>query len=279
MTSGVKYMLLATAFFTLMNVGVKYLERIPVYEIVTFRAAVTLVVGYLLIKRAGLSPWGNNKPLLLLRGLSGTVALVFYFTTLQMMPLSSAVTIQYLSPIFTIVIAGFMLREYTRGLQWLFFLLAFGGVVLVKGFDPRVTPAGLAMGIVAALFSGLAYNFIRKLKDHDDALVVVFYFPLVTLPLVGSYTAFHWVQPDLRELGILLLVGLLTTAMQIFMTKAYQSDRASNISIYNYLGTVYAIVIGYLVFAEPVTAMAALGFALIIFGVVMGTHYRRENSV
>lgn len=279
MTSGVKYMLLATAFFTLMNVGVKYLERIPVYEIVTFRAAVTLVVGYLLIKRAGLSPWGNNKPLLLLRGLSGTVALVFYFTTLQMMPLSSAVTIQYLSPIFTIVIAGFMLREYTRGLQWLFFLLAFGGVVLVKGFDPRVTPAGLAMGIVAALFSGLAYNFIRKLKDHDDALVVVFYFPLVTLPLVGSYTAFHWVQPDLGELGILLLVGLLTTAMQIFMTKAYQSDRASNISIYNYLGTVYAIVIGYLVFAEPVTAMAALGFALIIFGVVMGTHYRRENSV
>jgi len=259
-----------------MNIGVKYLENIPAYEIVFFRALVSLVVCYFLILKAGLSPWGNNKKLLILRGLFGTAALIMYFYTLQNMPLASAVTIQYLSPIFTIIIAGIMLKEPPRAIQWLFFIISFAGVVMVKGFDPRISIPELIIGITAAVCSAMAYNFIRKLKDFDHPLVVVFYFPMVTVPIVGIYTAFHWVNPDLTEWVILILIGLATTVAQIFMTKGYQLEKAANVSNYNYLGTVYAIAIGFFMFSETINLLGYLGIFLILFGVIMGSRFRQQ---
>jgi len=274
-SAGVKYILLATLFFALMNIGVKYLSRIPAHEIVLFRALVTLVAGYLLIRHAGLSPWGNDRRMLLLRGLTGTAALVMFFYTLQRMPLASAVTVQYLSPIFTIVFSGWLLKEPARRIQWLFFLLPLVGVMLVKGFDPRIAPLDLAVGVAAAVCSGLAYCFVRLLKNTDHPLVVVFYFPVVTVPVVGLYTLFHWTTPQPLEWLILIGVGVMTTIAQIFLTKAYHAERAANISNFSYLGVVYAIMIGYIAFGESLSVMAMLGMALIIGGVTIGSRYRQ----
>jgi drug/metabolite transporter (DMT)-like permease len=273
-SQGVKYILASVFFFALMNVGVKFLSTIPAYEIVFFRALVSLIVCYVLIKKRALNPWGNNRPALIGRGLAGTAALIMYFYTLQNMPLASAVTIQYLSPIFTIIIAGIMLKEAPRSIQWLFFVISFAGVVLVKGFDPRVSPSDLAIGVSAAICSGLAYNFIRKLRGTDHPLVVVFYFPLVTVPIVGVYTLTHWVHPEPLEWLVLILIGVVVTVAQIYMTKAYQLERASNVSNFNYLGTVFAIAFGFLLFGETISILGYLGICLIILGVIMSSRYR-----
>jgi len=277
LSPGVKYIVLATFFFGLMNIGVKYLDNIPAHEIVLFRALITLIIGYIWLKRIKLSPWGNNKKYLLLRGITGTIALISYFYTLQTMPLASAVTIQYLSPIFTIIFSAFLLKEFPRHIQWIFFALAFAGVVMVKGFDTRVSIPELLIGVQAAVFSALAYNFIRVLKDYDHPMVVVFYFPLVTFPVVGVYSIFHWVTPNLTELFILIAIGLATTIAQIFLTKAFHADTASNIGIFNYLGTIYAILIGFFFFGEAISPLAYAGFALIIVGVVLAQKFRQKT--
>ncbi|MBD3258704.1 EamA family transporter [candidate division GN15 bacterium] len=277
LTPGVRYIILSTLFFALMNVGVKYLDHIPAYEVVFFRALVSLVMGYVLCKRAGLNPWGNNKKLLIARGLAGTVALTMYFYTVQQMPLASAVTIQYLSPIFTIIFASVIMREHTRPILWLFFLVSFAGVVMIKGFDPRITPFELTLGVLAAMSSGLAYNFVRKLKDTDHPLVVVFYFPLVTVPVIGPYAVTHWVAPSGSDLVILIAIGIFVTIAQIFMTKGYQLERASNVSNYNYLGSVYALLIGWFFFAESIPPLGIAGIVLIIFGVIMSSRFRQEG--
>lgn len=278
MTNGIKYILWATFFFMLMNAGVKYINDIPAHEVVFFRAWVSLVVCYFMLRKKKLSPWGNNKKYLFLRGASGTVALVMYFYTLQNMPLATAVTIQYLSPLFTVIIAGFMLKEYAKPVQWLFFLMAFAGVLLLKGFDARVSIFYLVLGITAAVFSGIAYNFVRKLKDFDDPLVVVFYFPLITVPAVGSYTMTHWVAPSLMDWGILVAIGLSVTFAQIFMTKAYQLEKAANIMIFNYLGIIYAIILGYIFFDEIVTIPGYLGIALILTSVILSSRYGKKTA-
>lgn len=267
-------MIAATFFFALMNIGVKYLVRIPSHEIVFFRALVSLVIGYILIRRVNLSPWGNKKGLLIMRGLTGTTALLLYFYTIQVMPLATAATLIQLSPIFTIILAGLMVKEPPRPIQWFFFLLSFGGVLMIKGFDARVTPGEVVIGITAALFAGLAYNFIRKLKGHDDPLVVVFYFPLVTVPLVGTYTLTHWVQPTAEEWVVLILIGVVVTIAQIFMTKAYQLERAANVSNFTYLGVVLAIVIGWFLFDEMISLLAFAGIGVILFGLIMASRFK-----
>ncbi len=260
-----------------MSIGVKYLQAIPSYEIVFFRALVSLIVCYVMVKQQKIHPWGNDKKNLLLRGTFGTAGLLMYFYTIQQMPLASAVTIQYLSPIFTIIIAGFMLKEYPRPIQWFFFLLSFSGIIMIKGFDPRILPFDVVIGVAAAICSGFAYNFIRKLKVSDHPLVVVLYFPLVTVPIVGTYTIFHWVQPQPFEWLILIAIGIATTFAQIFMTKAYQLERAANVSNFNYLGSVYALVVGYFIFGESIGVLGMVGMAVIFGGVLLSAKFKTKT--
>ncbi len=271
LSRGQRHMVLATLLFSFMGVLVKYLRPIPAHEVVFFRALVSLVACWIMLRRRGKSPWGHNRRLLLARGAAGSAALLLYFYTLQRMPLATAVTVQYLNPIFTILLSGYLLREAaTRG-QLAASGLCFAGVALLKGFDPRVSTVDLLLGIAAAGFAALAYNLVRRLRETEDPLVVVFHFPLVTLPLVGPYTAAHWVQPRGLEWAGLLGVGLLTQAAQVHLTKAFHLEPAANVSHFTYMGSLYALVLGYLLFGESVPLPSLAGIALVVAGVVLAT--------
>src|SRR5690606_2025282 len=108
----------------------------------------------------------------ILRGVFGVTALTLFFYTLQKLPLGSAITIQYLSPIFTAFFAIFMLGEKMYKIQWLFFGISFAGIAVIKGFDPNISLPLFLMGLGSAIFAGLAYNCVRKVKDTDHPLVV-----------------------------------------------------------------------------------------------------------
>ena len=188
-------MLLASFVFTLMKVFVKLVPHIPAIEIILFRSIISFVISLYFLNRQRVTVWGNNKLILLGRGVAGAIALVTYFSLLQQIPLATASTLQYLSPIFTTVIGIFLVGEKARPIQFLFFGLSFAGILIIQGFDPRIEPIHLLMGIVASLFMGLAYNFIRKLKNTEHPLVIIFYFPLVMLPISAIWSSFIWVQP------------------------------------------------------------------------------------
>jgi drug/metabolite transporter (DMT)-like permease len=276
-SNGIKYVLLSSIYFSFMNVAVKFLSGIPSHELVFFRGVISLVITYLQLKKMGVSPWGNRKSILILRGVFGTTALLMYFYTLQKMPLATAITLQYLSPIFTVILATFILKEKTKMIQWFFFFVSFSGVIFIKGFESTDNNYLFLIGITAAVFSGLAYNMVRKLKDSDHALVVIFYFPLITIPVIGPYTLYNFVVPSgIEWLGILAL-GLFTQLGQVYMTKAYQSEEFSKISNFNYLGIVYASSYGFLFFGEVLTWEMVFGILLIIFGVIMNTRVGKNK--
>lgn len=268
-------MILATLFYAGMNVSIKYLDQIPSHEVVFFRSIITLVITWFLLKRRKISPWGNNKKLLIARGLAGFVGLTLYIYTVQRISLASAVTIQYLSPIFTALFAIFILGERMKGMQWMFFGLAFLGVLLIKGYDTSVDLGLMLLGVGSAVGSGLAYNFIRKLRGQDDPLVIVFYFPLVTIPIIAPYTLSHFVMPSPFEWLMLLSTGIFTQVAQVLMTRAYQLEKVANVSLLTYLGTIYALVIGTLLFDEVYQWQAVAGMALIIGGILASMFYKR----
>ncbi|MCB0738364.1 MAG: DMT family transporter [Bacteroidetes bacterium] len=271
-------MVLSSLSFAAMNLCIKFLPGIPFYEIVLFRAVVSLIISYYLLKRARISIWGNNKKLLIARGLFGFVSLTLYFYTVKEIQLASAVTLQYLSPIFTTLFAVFILGQKVKWLQILFFALAFYGVFLIKDFDSTVDTKLLLLGIASAIFSGLAYNMIAKLKGQDKPLVIVFYFPLVTIPLIAPYTLFNFIMPTWVELVLLILTGIFTQIAQILMTKAYQTDKAANISILTYLGLVYALILGKFVLNETYTSMTLVGMGLIVAGILANILYSRRAN-
>lgn len=269
-------MLLATFLFSCMNTLVKFVPRIPAVEIVFFRCLISLAMSYAVLKSQRVYVWGNNRKLLIARGLTGAVALVLYFVLLQQIPLATAVTLQFLAPMFTAVLGVILLHERVRNWQWFFFAISFGGMLVINGFDGRISTIHLLMGIVAAVGSGLAYTIIRKLNYSEHPLVIVLYFPLVTLPIVGMYSVFHWVMPQGWDWAVLLGIGVLTQFAQYFMTKAYQAEEVSKVASLNYLSIIYALSFGFIFFDETFNVMTYVGMVLVVMGVLFNVWYKQR---
>ena len=269
-------MLLSSLFFAVMNVLVKLTPNIPAVEIVFFRSIISLVLSYGYLKIQSINVWGNNKPILILRGLSGSIALCCFFITLQSIPLASAITIHYLSPLFTAIIGIYFVKERVNGWQWLFFAIAFGGILIIQGFDARISTWYTTLGVIAAFLSGVAYNCIRKLNTSEHPLVIIFYFPLVTLPLTGIYLFFDFVLPVGIEWFWLLLIGLSTQFAQYFMTKSYQSEDLSKVASLNYIGIIYALGFGYVFFDESYNTLTYFGMVVVLIGVILNVWYKTK---
>lgn len=277
---GLKYMAWGAVFFSLMSVCVKLAsETLPSSHTVMARGVVTLVMSYAALRyprsQPRLSLWGVDKKRLLLRGFAGFVALNCYYYTLKTLPLAEATVIQYTSPIFTTVLAaavlgeGFTLRDF--GLV----LLSFLGVILV------VRPEGLfhahgvavdthsyAIALLGAVVSSIAYVTIRKLRATDDPAVIVFYFPLVAVPLSIPALLRDLTMPTPFGWLLLLLLGIFTQIAQVFMTRSLHAETAGRAMNVSYLQVVLAHVWGIVLFGEHPTLLGLAG-ALLIFGPLM----------
>ncbi|WP_375580881.1 DMT family transporter [Marivirga tractuosa] len=276
MNKGILYMIIAGFLFATMNVFVKMLPNIPAVEIVFFRSLISFVMSYVYLKSIGVPVLGNNKKLLIARGAVGAVALTMYFYTLQNIPLGSAVTMQFLSPIFTSILGIFIVKERVHPKQWIFYIMAFAGLIIIQGFDPRISVQMFIIGISSSIFAGLAYNIIRKIKMTEHPLVIVFYFPLVTTPLTGIYSAFNWEMPVGNEWLILLAIGVLTQFAQYFMTMSYQSEDLSKVASLKYLTIVYALAYGYVFFDESYNWIVFSGIFLILLGVILNIWFKNR---
>lgn len=276
MSKGIIFMLVSTVAFSLMQLCVKFLGHLPTHELILFRSLISLVLSLSFLLPKGINPLGNNRKFLLLRGVFGVTALSLFFITLQNIPLASAVTIQYLSPIFTAIIAIFVLGERMKRAQWLFFLLAFIGVAMLKGFDERVSIFYLGIGVLSAFFAGAAYNCIRLVKDSDHPLVVVLYFPMVATPIMLVLSYYNWVMPIGSDWLLILLLGIFTQIGQVFMTKALQAEKANLVASLKYLGSIYALAYGYFIFDETYGLLSLLGIVMILLGVILNVVIKRS---
>lgn len=278
MNRAIFYMLVSTTAFSLMNLLVKFLPHIPPHELIFFRSLVSIILSISQIRYYGLNPFGNNKKSLFMRGFIGLLALAIYFSTLQAIPLGTAVTLQNLSPVFTAVFAMIFLGEKLKPYQWLFFAISFLGVAFIKGFDNRISLFWLTMGIISAMFSGLAYSVVRKLRDTDHPVVVVFYFPLVSLPFAAIACLFQWVTPSVLDLLFLVLMGVCVQIGQLFMTKALHLETTGKVVILQYLSVVYALAFGFTFFGETYGIPAVFGIFLVVAGVVLNIVFSRKKA-
>ena len=273
-------MFLSTLAFALANVFVKQVSHLPTMEIVFFRCIIASSFCFIGLHRAKADWRGSNRTLLFLRGFFGTVALTLFFLTVQKIPLASAMTIQYLSPIFTSIIAIFVLKENVKLLQWVFYAIAFAGVLLIGKVDIRVSYFYLFLGIFSAFCSGVAYNLVRSLRGREHPLTVVLHFQIVGV-IVGFVSLFFdWKTPLGWDWLFLFLIGIFSQLGQIFLTNALQRERAASVAIVNYTGLVYGISIGWIVFGEAQTLESLAGMILVVCGVVLSVIYsKRQRAI
>lgn len=274
---GARQMLLATFYFAMMNIFVKAVSHLPTMEVVFFRCGISLAICLYLLHKENVDWRGSNRKLLFLRGVFGTISLYAYFVTLAHMPLGTAVTIQYMSPIFTTILALVILDEKVRPVTWVFYLVSFAGVFVMRGFNEQIELVYVFIGVLSAIGSASAYVTIRTIKNLEHPLVVVLHFQLLGTITGLTFSATNFVLPQGLDWLYLLLVGIFTQLGQVSMTRSYQSENVSTVSILVYTGVIYATLAGYLFFDEVYNLGTIIGMLMVIAGVGMSVIYRRRK--
>ena len=107
-------------------------------------------------------------------------------------------------------------------------------------------------------------------------MVIILYFPLMTIPITGVISTVHWSVPSQFDWILLILVGILTQIAQYYMTKAYQEERISRVANLQYINIIYALLFGFLIFHETFSLLAYLGMFLTVAGVVLNLFYKKS---
>ena len=273
----VRFMVIGMLAFACLNFIVKYLDHISAFQLVFFRAAGTLFITLPIIYAKKLNPFGNKKWLLFSRGIVGSTSLLLYFIAIKLMPLGTCVTLRYLAPIFAAIFALWLLKETIKLPQWIFFLISFSGVLLVKGFDPDLSTLGVIAVLISGALSGLVMVIIRKIGNDDHPIVIVNYFIVfgAILGLLGSLK--YWTNPELSDWPLLALLGFFGFIGQYYMTKALQLETTDVVAPIKYIEIPFTVLIGMTFFGEQYGWISVISFILIIGGLVANILYKSKT--
>lgn len=251
-------------------------------EVTFWRNAVGLIVLLLTLFHTPIKNTGGRPFTLIFRGVIGTVALLVFFYSVSATSLSNAIVYAKTEPIFTAILAFYLLNEKLRFSAVIAILIGFAGVAVLSGMTWDYLHV---MGILTGFLSALAYTSVRSLKAHYDARTVVLSFMIagVVIPLFLMIVAEYYtsellafaLSPFVIPEGIdwiwIVLMGLAAAWGQILMTRAYFYAKAGLVSTVSYSVVVFATLFG-IVLGDTLPAPAVLaGGALVILSGMMLT--------
>lgn len=285
--SGVHYLLLYALLFSLMGVCVKLVANLPSQLIVSARIVVTLVAtaGLLFARRVPMLGEKQNRKLLLLRGLTGTLALNCYFYSMAKMPIAEAILIQNTTPVFTGLLAAIFLRERRHWSVGLTTAISLVGVLIMTRPDfifgeshARTDLLPVMCAIAGAIFTASSFVIIRRLGSSEHPLVVVYYTPLVGLFLTLPFTVNGFVMPSGGEWAILGLLGVVTQLGQMALSVGIRREPVARVTNLTHAQLVFATIWGALLFNEYPDLWTLVGAGVVVGASVLTVFMARYEQ-
>jgi drug/metabolite transporter (DMT)-like permease len=261
-------MVVASFLFGCMGMFVKLgAQYFSSAELVFYRSLFGLLAIFLIV-------WARRLPLAtpywkmhLWRGVSGFAALMLFFYAIGSLPLATAITLNYTSPLFLALFTTLILRERLRLALIFAISLGFVGVALVlrPTLHQEQIVAGL-MGLTSGFLAGIAYLNVKHLGQMGEpSFRVVFYFTLLCTVGGGVWMVAHTFHPITPANFLLLLgLGLSATLAQLAMTHAYREGNTLVVGSLAYSTVIFASLWGTLLWNEVLSASGWLGILLII---------------
>jgi len=281
-------MVLATLLFATMGVCVKLASELyAASEIVMYRGLVGMVSMALLTRHQGLSLATKVPGMHIWRSISGVASLCLWFYAIGKLPLATAMTLNYMSSVWmALFLLGGAVLMGANKLDWRLMasvLLGFVGVALIlrPTLDQQQLWHGLA-GLVSGMLAAMAYLQVTALgRAGEPELRVVFYFSMggaIAGGLITAVTEGGLQTHTLKGAALLLAVGVLATAAQVCLTRAYAIGRPLVNACLQYLGIVFSFGYGMLLFKDPLTWPATVGMVLIIGAGLSATLLRAKAA-
>ena len=284
---GILCAIIASAAFTLNDVGVKFLSGdYALHQIIFVRAVFAALITVVIIipLEGGISLLRTNHIRLhLLRGLAVTFANMMFFMGLSVLPLAEATAIFFVSPLVITVLSVIFLKEKVGRWRWFAVFAGLAGALVIIRPGTSAFQIAALFPILAAISYAILHILTRKIGKTEKASTLAFYTQLVfivvsaTIGLVagnGQFTTdIHpsiefltraWIWPPADEFAVMLTIGVLSATGGYMISQAYRQCEAALIAPFEYVALVLAIIWGISIFGEWPDGVAWLGIALIL---------------
>jgi len=274
-SGGVIWVLLAPLFYAGMSVSAKLAGAyLSVWQIGVGRFIFGLLVVPIVVRTLGLNLWGQQRFLLTLRGLCGSVAFLLLVASFQRIPLSLAMVLFYLYPAFTALLSPWITGEPPAKLSWLFIGGAFIGTSLILW--PHEASGALNQGhlfaVIASVLCALTLLLVRRL-GKDNNIYTLFFYLCITGSLASLGPLLMQGTPLLPQSSIawvsVAAVAVFSIAAQLTINQALIRIPAATVSIMMTAEVPLVATFGVLYLAEPLSWRLIVGASL-IFGSGVG---------
>ncbi|WP_299292768.1 DMT family transporter [uncultured Tateyamaria sp.] len=270
---GIFWMLVTGLCFVAVTALVKYMgPRVPPAEAAFLRyllGLVFLVPMLPAVRDAHLT--ARQWRLFTLRGAFHAGGVILWFYAMTRIPIAEVTAMNYLAPVYVSIGAALFLGEKLAARRIAAIAVALIGtaVILRPGFR-EVAPGHVAMLFCAVAFAG-SYLLAKIMADEAKPAVVVAMLSIFVTIGLAPFALANWVTPSWGDLGLLFVVACFATAGHYTMTMAFAAAPVTVTQPITFLQLVWAVLLGALVFAEPVDIWVILGGALILASVTFIT--------
>ena len=273
---GFLYMFLSVCAFSLMDIIVKWTADYPLGQVLFFRGFFGIIFYFLIIPKNRIKNFYQTKRAILhlLRCLSGLIALIAIFIALRNLPLATVVSISFAAPIFTTFLSIFFLSEKVGLYRWLAVIIGFIGILVIT--EPGFESLNIYYIFPIIFCIGLSYVAIaiRQLSSTEPVWLISLNFS-IAITIAGLFTLpFGWKLPTYFDFVILSLVGFFGGVANLWLSQSYKFSEVSLVTPLKYLGLVFAIFFGFLIWGEVPSLKSLFGGLLVILSSII--IFRRE---
>src|SRR6185503_7993714 len=270
--------LTSALMFSVMSAFVRYVSDVtPVGQIVFCRSFFAILPVMIIYAWRGelaaafrtSRPFGHFG-----RGTISVVGMFFNFAALARLPIVDVTTITFASPLITVALSAWVLKERVRIYRWTAVGIGFIGVVVMlwphldvaryTGAAASAATLGALFAMVSAFTNAGSVIQTRRLTDTETTSSIVLYFSLfctvgglLTLPL-------GWAVPTAPQLAALVTIGMIGGFSHILLTESYRYAPASLLAPLDYTALLWAFIIGYWAFGELPTATVIVGAPIVV---------------
>ncbi len=278
---GSLWMLLAALGFATMGALVKVgAAKVSSAELVFYRSLFGFMMIFVTVRLKRLPVKTPHIKKQLARALVGFFALLMFFYAIAHLPLATAITLNYTSPLFLAAFMPFMLHEQPRKILYLGLVISFIGVVLLlqPGFNSEDLLAGI-MGLCSGMGAGIAYLLVKQLGNlHEPDWRTVFYFTLTSTIGAGIWMCFDKVSSiNWQDLSVLLGLAASATIAQLALTRAYRTGKTLLVASLSYMTVVLSSFFGAFFWAEHLSLLEWVAISLIVVSGIMGIYSTQKQ--
>ena len=269
-------MFISICAFSVMDVIVKWTDEYPVGQVLFFRGFCGLIpILFIIPKERYVDFYKTSRPLLhFKRCIAGIIALISIIIALRNLPLATVVSVTFAAPIFTTIFSIFLLNEKVGFYRWLAVMVGFIGIIVIS--EPGFSSLNFYFIFPIIFCLGLSYVAItiRKLSTTEPVWLIGFFFS-ISIMILSFFTFYqNWMLPNLIDLFLLSLIGILGGLANLWLTQSYKLSEVSLVTPVKYLAIVFAIFFGYLIWDEVPTTKTLIGAILVIASSII--IFRRE---